>query len=146
MLRVRMASKKQVLKLNMTLYGLRQRPRAFWKYMTEKLEKVGLKQSKFDPCLFIGPDVICIVYVDDLIFWSRDLAKIDKIGLELCKLGVALEEEEDAAGFLGVKFDQDKSTGHIEMKQTGLIQRVIETLGLKMGMPRERKLLPKPSH
>ena len=131
--------KKQVLKLNKTLYGLRQSPRAFWKYMTEKLEKVGLKQSKFDPCLFIGPDVICIVYVDDLIFWSRDLAKIDKIGLELCKLGVALEEEEDAAGFLGVKFDQDKSTGHIEMKQTGLIQRVIETLGLNDGYAKGKK-------
>jgi hypothetical protein len=33
----------------------------------------GLKQSKFDPCLFIGPNVMCIVYVDDLIFWSRDI-------------------------------------------------------------------------
>ena len=60
--------KRQVLKLNKTLYGLRQSPRAFWKYITEKLEACGLKQSKFDPCLFIGPDVMCIVYVDDLIF------------------------------------------------------------------------------
>lgn len=77
--------------------------------MTEKLEKVGLKQSKFDPCLFIGTDVICVVYVDNLIFWSRDKAKIDKVGLELCKLGVALEQEEDAAGFLGVEFAVDKS-------------------------------------
>ena len=29
--------KRQVLKLNKTLYGLRQSPRAFWKYITEKL-------------------------------------------------------------------------------------------------------------
>jgi len=57
-----------------------------------ELEACGLKQSKFDPCLFIGPDVMCIVYVDDLIFWSRDVAKIDKVGMELCKLGVALEQ------------------------------------------------------
>ncbi len=61
--------------------------------MTEKLEKVGLKQSRFDPCLFIGPDVICVVYVDNLIFWSRDLANIDKVVLELCKLGVALSKK-----------------------------------------------------
>ena len=60
--------KKQVLRLKKTLYGLRQSPRAFWKYMTAKIKQVGLKQSKFDPCLFIGPDVICVVYVDDLIF------------------------------------------------------------------------------
>ena len=70
----------------------------FWKYITEKLEACGLKQSKFDPCLFVGPDVMCIVYVDDLIFWSRDVANIDRVAMELCKLGVALEQEENAAG------------------------------------------------
>ena len=125
--------KRQVLKLKKTLYGLRQSPRAFWKYMTEKLEKVGLKQSRFDPCLFIRPDVICVVYVDDLIFWSRDLAHIDRVALDLCNLGVALEQEDDAAGFLGVDFMHDKSTGLIEMKQTGLTKRVIEALGLDDG-------------
>jgi hypothetical protein len=125
--------KKQVLRLKKTLYGLRQSPRAFWKYMTEKLKQVGLNQSRFDPCLFIGPDVICVVYVDDLIFWSWDLTHVDRVAVELCKLGVALEQEEDAAGFLGVDFVHDKSTGLIEMKQTGLIKRVIEALGLDDG-------------
>jgi hypothetical protein len=67
--------KRQVLKLNKTLYVLRQSPRAFWKYITEKLESCGLKQSKFDPCLFIGPDVMCIVYVNNLIFWSCDVGQ-----------------------------------------------------------------------
>jgi hypothetical protein len=61
-----------------------------------------MKQSKFDPCLFIGPDVMCVVYVDDLIFWSCDVAKINRVAMELCKLGVALKQEDDAAGFLGV--------------------------------------------
>jgi len=41
-----------VLKLKKTLYGLRQSPCAFWKYLTEKLITCYLKQSKFDPCLF----------------------------------------------------------------------------------------------
>jgi hypothetical protein len=53
--------------------------------------------------------------------------------LELCKLGVALEQEDDATGFLGVEFEHDKSTGLIEMKQTELIKRVIEALGLDDG-------------
>jgi hypothetical protein len=82
--------KRQVLKLNKTLYGLRQSPRAFWKYITKKLKKCGLKQSKFDPCLFVGPDVMGIVYVDNLIFWSHNVANIDKVAIKLCKLGVAL--------------------------------------------------------
>ncbi len=75
--------KRQVLKLKNILYGLCQSPRAFWKYTTKKLESCGLKQSKFDPCLFIRPDVMCIVYVDDLIFWSHDVAKINRVAMEL---------------------------------------------------------------
>ncbi len=35
--------KCQVLKLNKTLYGLCQSPRAFWKYIIKKLESCGLK-------------------------------------------------------------------------------------------------------
>ncbi len=85
--------KRQVLKSNNTLYGLCQSSRAFWKYITKKLESCGLKQSKFDPCLFIGPDVMCIVYIDNLIFWSCNVAKIDRVAIDLCKLGVALEKK-----------------------------------------------------
>ncbi len=81
--------KRQVLKLKKTLYGLWQSPRAFWKYMTKKLKKVGLKQSKFDPCLFIGPNVICVVHFDDLIFWSQDLSHIDRVEFDLCSQGTA---------------------------------------------------------
>ncbi len=42
--------------------------------------------------------------------------------------GVDLEQEDDAAGFLGVTLDRDASTSLLEIKQTGLIKRVIEAL------------------
>ncbi len=45
----------QVLKLKKTLYGLRQSPRAFWKYITEKLKACELEQSKFDPVSLLEP-------------------------------------------------------------------------------------------
>jgi hypothetical protein len=128
--------KRQVLKLNKTLYGLCQSPRAFWKCITKKLESCRLKQSRFDPCLFIGPDVMCVVYVDDLIFWSRNVANFNRVVMELCKLGVALEQEDDAAGILGVKMERDSNTGLLGMKQTGLIDRVFEALGLDDGYAR----------
>ncbi len=46
--------KRKVLKLKKTLYGLRQSPRAFWKYLTEAMLAVGMKVSKLDPCLFVS--------------------------------------------------------------------------------------------
>jgi hypothetical protein len=76
------------------------------------------------------PPQALVVYVDDLIFWSCDVAKIDRVAMELCKLGVMLEQEDDAAGFLIVTMEHDSNTGLLEMKQTGLIEKVVEALGL----------------
>eukprot|EP00985_Skeletonema_marinoi_P023357 scaffold15528_cov159-Skeletonema_marinoi.AAC.1 len=53
------------LRLLKSLYGLRQAPRLFWKYLTKSMEECGLKQSCLDPCLFIGEKVVAVCYVDD---------------------------------------------------------------------------------
>eukprot|EP00804_Cyclotella_cryptica_P019245 CCRYP_006143-RA/>CCRYP_006143-RA protein AED:0.10 eAED:0.10 QI:0/-1/0/1/-1/0/1/0/179 len=68
---------RKVQKLKKMLYGLRQSPRAFWLYLTEKMNLCGMEQSTLDPCLFIGKKVICICSVDDFIFWAMDEADID---------------------------------------------------------------------
>ena len=47
-----------------------------------------------------------------------------------------MEQEDGAAGFLGFNFEQERNTGFINMKRTGLIQRVIEAVGLEDGMAR----------
>ena len=84
--------KKMCLIINETLYGLCQRPRALRRYIIVKLEVCGLEQPKFDPCLFIGPDVICVVYVNNLIFWLKDVPQINQVAMELRKLDVDLEQ------------------------------------------------------
>jgi hypothetical protein len=132
-----------------SLYGLCQSPRAFWKYITVKLEEYGLEQLKFDRCLFIGPDAIWVVYINDIIFWSKEVPLIIRVAMELCELGVDLEQEGNAAGFLRITLDHDASSGLLELKQKGLIQRVITALGLDDGyakgkhIPAESKPLVK---
>ena len=60
-----------------------------------------------------------------------------------------MEEEGDAAGFLGVKLTQEDKTGRITMTQVGLIDRIIESLGLpgntvnSKATPAEQKPLTK---
>jgi hypothetical protein len=118
-------------------------------YLTEKLERCGLKQSQLDPCLFIGSCVICIVYVNDLLFWSPKEEYIYEFGERLHAKKVELEEEGGAAGFFGVQLHRNETTGHIHMTQEGLIKRIIKALGLDMdqtnvkGIPAERKPLVK---
>jgi len=92
-----------------------------------------LEQSKFDPCLFVRTKVIFVVYVDDLIFWSKDTLAINDSAMQLRDLGVDLEQEDDTTGFLGVTLERDPETRLLEMKQTGLIKRIIQALGLDDG-------------
>ena len=100
----------KVLKLKKTLYGLRQSLRASWMYMFEKMEICSLPQSYLDPCLFIGEKVMCICYVDDLLFWARDEKDIHELAMRLCELGIDLVQEDDVAGFLGVHMKRDANT------------------------------------
>ncbi|KAL7449129.1 hypothetical protein ACHAXS_000188, partial [Conticribra weissflogii] len=45
--------------------------------------------------------VIAICYVDDLVFWARNLKDIVELSVQLQAEGVYLEQEDNAAGFLG---------------------------------------------
>ena len=61
-------------------------------------------QSTFDPCLLIGAKVMCGCYMDDLIFWALDEINVNELADQLISAGVSLEQQSDAAGFLGVRW------------------------------------------
>ena len=88
-----------------------------------------MEVSGFNPCVFIGERVVAVAFVDDILFWATDEKYINDLGAQLRDQGLLLEEEGDAAGFLGVTMTRD-DTGAIELKQTGLIDRILEALGL----------------
>jgi hypothetical protein len=118
----------KVLKLKKSLYGLKQAPRNFFQHLKGKLEKIGFVSSESDPCLFISDKVICIVYVDDTLLFSPRPEYIDEVLSQLREENLDLEEEDDVAGFLGVKVDRDSKSGEIKMTQVGLIDRIIAAL------------------
>eukprot|EP00956_Cyclotella_meneghiniana_P000227 scaffold288_cov44-Cyclotella_meneghiniana.AAC.7 len=97
-----------------------------------------LVQSCFDPCLFIGKEVIVIVYVDDLLIYSKTRDPITDLIEKLQKDGIKLREEGEAEGFLGVDIKRDP----------GLISRIITALGMdsvcttKKDTPAEASPLP----
>jgi hypothetical protein len=143
-----------VLRLKRSVYGLKQAPRYFFKYLKEHLEssEIGLQQSKRDLCLFVGKDLIAVVYVDDILFFAQDYSRIEST-IELLKgKGVAIRREGTAEGFLGVDIERSIHTSgrqQIKMTQKGLTQRVITALGLDSNLstsistPAEASPLPK---
>ena len=121
----------KVYKLKKSLYGLRQSGRNFFLHLKANLEAIGFEQQvDFDPCLFISPKVICLVYVDDTLLYARRQEDIDEvIHLLRDQQGMTLEAEDEVAGFLGVHIRRDEVTGQIELTQEGLTDRIISALG-----------------
>lgn len=123
----------KVLKLKKSLYGLRQSPKNFFNFISERLENVGLvPQVDVDPCLFISDKVICVLYVDDTLFWSPKSEWIDEVIEKLRNQEkVELEDEESVAGFLGVHIERNEADQTIKLSQSGLTKRIIEALNIE---------------
>ena len=120
-----------VLRLKKSLYGLKSAPIQFFKFLKDKLEKCGFEQQlDVDSCLFISETVICLVYVDDTLFFAKDEAEIEKVLKMLEKLDLTFTREDDVAGFLGVHIRRNAANGEIELTQVGLTDRIIEALGV----------------
>ena len=95
-------------------------------------------QSNMDFCLFIRKKLMAIIYVEDILFWHVNENDIHKKLMQLCKQGVNLEQEDHTTGFLGVTLGRDEATDLMEMNQVGIINCVIETLGLYDGMAKSK--------
>ena len=90
----------KVWKLQRAIYGLKNSPRAFFEFSKTKLIKLGFSQSLADPCLFISPTVLCVIYVDDALFVYRSAADVDDLTSRMEKEDILFEEEDDVAGYL----------------------------------------------
>ena len=62
--------KSYMVKPNMHIYGMKR---------CELFLERGFVMSKVDPCLFMSKTVICVLYVDDCLFWERSQSDIDNI-------------------------------------------------------------------
>jgi hypothetical protein len=120
----------KVWKLKRALYGLKDAPRAYFMHTKGKLEELGFRQSDADPCLFISPTVICLIYVDDALFVYKSPEEVDILTKNMKDLGMLFEEESDVAGYLGVLIDRDPINDTITLRQSGLAQRIVEALHL----------------
>jgi hypothetical protein len=58
-------NEKWALKLKRSLYGLVQASRNWFLKLSVIYERLGFKQSKYDPCLFLRKDMIIVLYTDD---------------------------------------------------------------------------------
>jgi hypothetical protein len=126
---------KTCLKLEKSVYGISIAPRLWYQHLLAALLKLGLTQSAHDPCLLYKKDLMVICYVDDLGLAAPTMDIIDLFVASLESLGFELTRESTFGEFLGIKMEHDKTNGTIHMTQRGLINKIINTVGLSECNP-----------
>ena len=121
--------KPAVLKLVKNLYGLCDAGKTWYEYLRKGLMDRGCVPSKVDPCVFYKGSLVMCIYVDDVTLFCPEKAPVDKLIQSLSK-SFTLEDEGNVTNYLGVHV-QHHNDGSIELSQPHLIQRIIDTLGLK---------------
>ena len=121
-----------VCKLNKSLYGLKQSPRAWFDRFSKVIKKFGYIQGQADHTLFVKDSgqekiTILIVYVDDIIVTGNDSKEVEKI-----KQMMAKEFEVKDLGalryFLGMEFARSKKG--ISVSQRKYILDLLEETGM----------------
>ncbi len=117
-----------VLKLKRMMYGLWQAPRYFFEYFTKRLVQQGLTASKYDPCLHFGPNIIFIIYVDNILIYGKDDDVINGYITKKRSEDVARNKEGRTEGYLDVNIKRTHT--QTKLMQSGLTKRIISALGL----------------
>jgi hypothetical protein len=126
---------KTCLRLKKSLYGLSVAPKLWVDTAIEALLELGFKQSTFDKCVFFKANCMLALYIDDLLVAAKTEGVAKKLHSDLKGLGFELTIEGSLSAYLGIGFQRDQANGTIELTQTGLIQKIIDTTGLADSNP-----------
>jgi hypothetical protein len=118
---------KYVLKLNKSLYGLKQASHNWYLKLKEALEAREFVPSVVDPCIFMKKGLIVLVYVDDCIIISDNKLKIQHMVHSLSNgpEKFILTQEGSLDKFLGIDI-KGLGTDKYELSQPFLIERLIK--------------------
>jgi hypothetical protein len=97
------------IKLEKSLYGIKQAARAWFHFLEPGLLKLGFRASEVDPCLFYRDDCIVALYVDDRLVFSPQQSVIDQVLIAL-RRDYLIGSQGSVQDFLGINITAD-STG-----------------------------------
>ena len=90
---------------------------------------MGFQQAEANTCLFISPDVICLHYIDNNLYFFKDNNAMERLKKAMEAESIMFREEESVAGYLGVHIDC-KDDGSILLTQSGLTEKIVGAMHL----------------
>ena len=123
-----------VLKLKKILYGQAEATILWYKKLQNCLLERSFVMSKVDPCQFMSKTVMCVVYVDDCLFWALSQSEIDNVMKNFKEDGPSYNWEhskgESVSDFLVIDI-KTLDDGGFKFCQTGSIRKVLEATGME---------------
>ena len=131
-----------VLKLNTSLYGLKQAGYNWFAKLSNGLQDRSFVQSNIDPCVFFGHKCIVLTYVDDCILIGDLQDRINALVMSLYNRdeNFALQDKGSINKYLGVDISQVNGTS-FQLTQPFLIEHITQLLGINNGKT-NKKLSP----
>jgi hypothetical protein len=121
------------LKLNKSLYGMREAPKLWSDYLEKGLCHSGFSPSHEDPDIYYGRGMAIVVYVDDVLFFGPNADEMETVIQELQSNGFELKQEkghdDTAYSFLGISITEGE--GYIKLTQHGLIKKLLPLLDME---------------
>lgn len=126
----------KVLRLNTSLYGLKQSGREWYIEACHGLLNIGLRPTASDPSVFKNEDrsLILGLYVDDMLIISKDIDLIKRT-ISLIKKLWDIKDIGNVKEILGLCVQRDRNQRTITICQTSYIERTLREFNLLNTRP-----------
>jgi Reverse transcriptase (RNA-dependent DNA polymerase) len=122
-----------IARLLKSLYGLKQAGKLWYENIKKALIAFDMVPTQHDPCVFVyfkGDDVMYLsLHVDDMLVVSNSSETIEALFTHLVTEYKEVTRT-DVESHLGINIKRDRTAGTITIDQPGLIDKVLEVLGL----------------
>ncbi|CAI7917608.1 unnamed protein product, partial [Closterium sp. NIES-54] len=130
--------------LRRPVYGLRQAPREWHDTLRTTLAALGFAPSTAGPSLFLRTDTslppfYILVYVDDLVFATADIAGLAHVKSELQNRHTCTDLGE-LRSYLGLQITRDRAQRTITLTQSHMVQQVLQRFGFTYSSPQATPL------
>jgi len=135
--------KTMVCHLLKSLYGLKQAPKIWFDTLRTALEEMGLRRldtehsvyillqrhGKKPQGVFMGPDLVIAVYVDDIMMIGRHKLIIQEFKSQLSKK-FNIKDLGEATDYLGIEIVRDRAAGTLKIHQTKYCRSLLKKYGM----------------
>ena len=117
------------MKLNKSLYGLRQSPKNWFGTMEDRLSNIGFRSLKSDPYVYVFEDktgtAILTLYVDDILLLGNNKQLLGRLKKQLMDR-FKMTDLGDVSKVLGMNFPRDRESRTIPINQKDYTEDILK--------------------